>query len=128
MNYLDAIVACPNGFSAILTEYHAKGYGEFLHYENGVPVMLSSRLNRFYPEVVNFNTPCLAYLRGAKEDMERLASVAWDNATIFIMISPNGIYEDIQEDPVKFAQYRSYYDWEPDDPRYGTIRPIGIWA
>lgn len=75
MNYLDAIVACPNGFAAVLTEYHNKGYTEFLHYENGVPTMLSSRLNRFYPDVPNFNTPSLAYLRGSVADMTRLASV-----------------------------------------------------
>ena len=140
MSYLDTIVACPNGFNAIITEYHVKGFGRFLQYVDGVPIGFCSCINRFYPDT-DMISPCLAYLRVNTEDMLYLAGFAWDNA-IPLAISA-GVYADIYADPDAFAMYRTSHDWIPFldvdgnetavdtgivNPLYGPLKAIGAFA
>ena len=140
MSYLDALVACPNGFKAVITEMHEKGYGAYLRYEDGLPVGLFWKISQFHPSV-DLITPSLDYLRGPVEDMTFLASIPWDNATVLAL--SNDVYGDVFADPDAFAMYRTYHDWLPwldvdgnetivdtgiVNPLYGTLKAIGAFA
>lgn len=124
----DSIVACQNGFNAVLQEYHTRGLGEFLLYEGGVPVALNPRLNKFFPAVDTFDTPTLVYIRGKRADMDRLAAIPWDNAIVLAVSEIGEVYADIEADPKALAIYRSYVDWEEGEIQTETVKKIGVWA
>ena len=138
--YFDGIVICPAGFSAILAEYVAKGYGHCLSYdEAGQVTGMAARFNVLYPEIDNWNTPTIAWLRGYQDEMEALAAVAWDNAQVLALAPAGGqwdeelqkmvtVFDLVAANPVKLAAYEAYLTHLPylDEFGQGTAVDTGL--